>query len=403
MKKRVLALLLVTTTILGCTACSSSDSKLEYVDSTFASSADISSGSSFSTNSSASVSGYTNSSSSSSDSDYDYSESTSDNNKDTTTETTDNNENTDTTLYESKLVYKCDTTVETLDYDKAYSALQDLMTKYNCIIESEKFNDSNSSYAYYNYSYSGYDVKRTDVITIRVPSANYSSFIDEYGTLGNIISKSQTVDNITQDYYDTTMQVEALESQMELYEQMLNEATTIEDKITLTDSITTLQYQINSYKTQIRTMDMDVAYSYVYLTLKEVVEYSEVEEVTKTNTFVDRLKNTCTDTWKGFLVFLENLLFLIIRLLPTIIIVGIILIIIRLFFWKKIKAARTVRKAKEQAEIARFMNARYGTNVNNIPNVNVQTVSNNVSTDINRVNTEDTTESALLKYDETKK
>jgi hypothetical protein len=383
-------------------------------DDTFSVSADIassSSGSLFSSvsssysNASASVSGYD-----SSDYDYDYdseySESSSEDNDSTVTETV-NTESADTTLYESKLVYKCDTTVETLDYDEAYSALQDLMTKYNCIIESEKFSDNNSSYEYYNYSYSGYGVKRTDVITIRVPSANYSDFMNEYGTLGNVISKSQTVDNITQDYYDTTMQVEAMESQMELYEQMLEEATTIEDKITITNSITNLQYQINSYKTEIRTMDMDVAYSYVYLTLKEVVEYSEVEPVTKTNTFVDRLQNTCVETWKNFLTFLENLLFLIIRLIPTIVIIAIIIIIIRVFFWKKIKKNRADRKAKEQEEIARYMNARYNTNTTSTGTESTvsseQTEDNASNIDVSKIDNENISVSTLLKYDETKK
>ena len=57
----------------------------------------------------------------------------------------------------------------------------------------------------------------------------------------------------------------------------------------------------------------------------------------KTNKFVDRLLNTIKYTWKDFLTACENLLFAIIRLIPTIVILLIIFVIYKIFLSKKIK------------------------------------------------------------------
>ena len=352
MKKKITALLIALTTVMSLTACSSGSSTSSAVNSTSGStSSDIA----YSTNDSY---GFSSEYKGSSDETYDYEETVENNDyneadkEDIESEnidnTTNNSSNSNIVLVEDKLVYKCYVDIETLDFDKSYAALQDMMEKYNCVISSETFGDESISYFYDSYysSSSKYKTGRTDEIVIRVPSANYKSFISEYGELGNVTSKTQTVDNITQEYYDTTSQVDGLKAEMERLEIMMSQATEIEDMITINQAITELQSEINSLTTYIRTMDSDVAYSYVTMSLREVLEYSEVEQPVKKNTFIDRLKNQCVDTWKGFLNFLENLLFTIISLIPAIVIIGIIVIIIKLTCRNKIKTWKENRKLK---------------------------------------------------------
>lgn len=350
MKKKITALLIALTTVMSLTACSGGSSSSSTISSASGSaSSDIA----YSTNDSYGFSSEYKGNS------YDYEETVETDNynevdkENTESENTDNktnnNSNSNIVLVEDKLVYKCYVDIETLDFDKSYTALQDMMQKYNCVISSETFGDESISYFYDSYysSSSKYKTGRTDEIVIRVPSANYKSFISEYGELGNVTSKTQTVDNITQEYYDTTSQVEGLKAEMERLEIMMSQATEIEDMITINQAITELQSEINSLTTYIRTMDSDVAYSYVTMSLREVLEYSEVEQPVKKNTFIDRLKNQCVDTWKGFLNFLENLLFTIIGLIPAIVIIGIIVIIIKITCKNKIKTWKENRKLRK--------------------------------------------------------
>lgn len=280
---------------------------------------------------------------------------------DKTSNTISDNNDTNIVLVEDKLVYRCNMNVETLNYDESYATLNELMKKYNCVISSEIFEDRATSYMYNGYKSSNDNYKsgRTNTIVIRVPSANYNNFVNEYGKVGNIISKTQTVDNITQQYHDTTSQVEGLKAQMQRLETMLAQATEIEDMITINESITELQTEINSLTTEIISMDNDVAYSYITMQITEVVEYSDVEQPIKRNTFIDRLKNQCKDTWKGFLNFLENSLFTIISLLPALVIIGIIYLIVRLTCKKKItawKESRKLRKINSMNELIALLN-----------------------------------------------
>lgn len=288
----------------------------------------------------------------------------------------DNSTNSNIVLVEDKLVYRCYVDIETLDFDKSYETLQNMMQKYNCVVSSETFGDKSISYFYdSNYpSSSRYKNGRTDEIIIRVPSANYKAFVSEYGELGNVTSKTQTVDNITQEYYDTTSQVEGLKAEMERLEDMMSQATEIEDMITINQAITELQSEINSLTTYIRTMDSDVAYSYVTMSIREVLEYSEVEQVVKKNTFIDRLKNQCIDTWKGFLDFLENLLFAIIGLIPAIVILGVIYVVIRITCKDKIKAWK--EKRKQQKEMINSL-LKYDSNKNEQVDTNVKEQDDN--------------------------
>lgn len=357
MKKKITALLIALTTVMSLTACSGGSSTSSTISSA---SGSASSDTMYSTNSNYGISSeYKSSSDEMYDYDYeyneeavttdDYTESNTENVENENINNTINNTSSNIVLVEDKLVYRCYVDIETLDFDKSYAALQDMMQKYNCVISSETFGDESISYFYDSYysSSSKYKTGRTDEIVIRVPSANYKSFISEYGELGNVTSKTQTVDNITQEYYDTTSQVEGLKAEMERLEIMMSQATEIEDMITINQAITELQSEINSLTTYIRTMDSDVAYSYVTMSLREVLEYSEVEQPVKKNTFIDRLKNQCVDTWKGFLNFLENLLFTIIGLIPAIVIIGIIVIIIKLTCRNKIKTWKENRKLRK--------------------------------------------------------
>lgn len=253
-------------------------------------------------------------------------------------------------IFDEKLVYSCSMDMETKSYDSSYLALKGLIEKHGGIIENERFSDSNSYLD--DYRRSGMGIQRRVIMTIRIPSNNYYSFLSETADCDvHVTSKNSSVENITQTYYDTQTSLEGLKIQLARLKSMLESTYDIKDLITLNDRISQLEIEIAQKQTTIRRMDTDVAYSYVNIELSEVAEYTEIDEPIKTNTFFDRLKNQIDNTWKGFLSFCEWLLFTVIGLIPTIIILGIIFIIIKLLFGKKIKAS--VDKRKEEDKMMR--------------------------------------------------
>ncbi len=249
----------------------------------------------------------------------------------------------DIVLLEEKLVYYCDLNIETLDYAATIASIRENIAKYDGIIQSEVENDSSRNWYYSDYRKTGGTM--SSYLQVRIPSANYESFLSELNGAGRITSKSKSVDNISQEYYDTATQIEALQIQERNLLKMFDECETIEDMITVESRLSEIQYQLNALQTHRRYMDMDVAYSYVNINVTEVMEYHYDEAPVRKNKFIDRLGNTIKATGKGFLAFLEGLLFLAIRLFPYIIIAGIVCLIFR----KRISRFLADRKAYKAA------------------------------------------------------
>lgn len=93
---------------------------------------------------------------------------------------------------------------------------------------------------------------------------------------------------------------------------MLADITNDEYAVAIERELTDVQIQIANIKTRMNEIQTDVAYSYVYITINEVKEYTA--EPVKTDTFFERLSATVSDAASGFLDFLETLLYIIIYL-----------------------------------------------------------------------------------------
>ena len=259
-------------------------------------------------------------------------------------------------LLEDKLIYRCTMSLETLDFDNTYDNILGAVASMGGIIQSERMNNNNGSYSSYRYSSSKYVNGKECTLTVRIPSEYYREFTNIAGELGNLISKNSSTENITQQYYDSTAQLEGLQIQLARLQEMLRSATEIEDLITLNKEISDLEYRIGVLTTDIRTMDMDVAYSYVTVTILEVVEYTEIEEAKK-DTFFNRLLDTFKDSFENVADFLEEALFAVIMIAPFLVLIAIVFIVINKLFGKKIKAKKEEKK-QEYKEIISILSTK---------------------------------------------
>lgn len=277
----------------------------------------------------------------------DYESSTSD-----TAESIKTEENTESemTLNMEKLVYKCAMSIETMEYQKSYDAIKAALEEVGGIVQYERQTDDGSRWYYEDYVKHNGTLHAT--ISCRVPTAKYNEFVNSVSGVGKVMDKQTSVDNISQEYYDSTTKVQSLKIQEERLLTMLSQATTIEEMLNIEDRLEDLRYEISQLETKIIYMDMDVAYSYVDIELEEVLEYSVVEEPVKKNTFIDRLVNTVKDSADEFLDLCEELLFTFIYLIPYILIGGVAIIVICKV--RKIKA-RDLFKRKKNEEIKDLM------------------------------------------------
>ena len=268
--------------------------------------------------------------------------------------------NSESLKYEDKLVYEANVVVETMDFDKTYADLLKLIEANGGRIENEQYDATNTSYSYNYMDYSGFQTTKIDNLVIRIPSSNYKVFMDADTELGNVISKQQSLTNITQTYYDTTTRKELLEGQLEYYKHQLE---LIEEKmmdcedyeyvisqmVELEDRIVNVQNQINICTSDVKTMDMQVTYSTVYLTINEVKEYTEIIPVVEEDdSFGARLVETVKNSALKFVEILEGILLAIITMLPYLIVIAAFVFVIILIV-KSILKAKGKAKARKAA------------------------------------------------------
>lgn len=244
---------------------------------------------------------------------------------------------------QEKLVYTCNLSLETLTYDETIKTIMQKIEEYNGIIEYEKETDNAYNWYYENY------VKDSGTmnmyLTIRIPSEKYEEFLSSIEGSGRVVSKDANVLNISKQYYETEAIIESLKIQEQRLLEMMNKAQTIDDMITIETRLTEVQTELNKYNTELESMDTDVAYSTINISIDEVLEYNYSEQGKKTNTFIDRLKNTIVDSWEFFFDSLEGILFFIIRMIPVAVIIGVIGIPCTIIIKKKI-----IKKKKEEKD-----------------------------------------------------
>ncbi|MBE5957341.1 MAG: DUF4349 domain-containing protein [Lachnospiraceae bacterium] len=217
-------------------------------------------------------------------------------------------------LNTEKLIYKCDINIETLKFADTITEFQKLVSKYDAFIETEKtYTDDSYTYDDYDEYYDGsYDYSyRNDyglgyyTATVRVPASKYNDFVNDTDGIGTLKNKSQNVTNVSQEYSDLTVELEVLEAQKDDYLSMLKEAKSLKDMdnvIKISDKIASVNTEINKIKTRLNTIDNDVAYSFVTVTISEVKEIVEHSE----DTFMTRFKREVKQGWYDFGFGLQN-------------------------------------------------------------------------------------------------
>lgn len=161
----------------------------------------------------------------------------------------------------TKLIYTANLTIESKDFDAARTALTDAVSAAGGYLES-----SNES------SYTG--SSRTLSLTIRVPQDNYASFLEAAAQAGNLVDKSEQVQDVTTQYMDIEARLSNLTAQRTRLQELQASAENLSDLLEIESSLSDVQYQIESWQSQLDWYSQQVSCSTVYLSLDEVKEYT---------------------------------------------------------------------------------------------------------------------------------
>lgn len=232
-----------------------------------------------------------------------------------------------------KLIKTVDMDVETREFDKVMSALEEQIGTLGGYIENmDTYNGS--SYTYYRSS-------RNASMTIRIPKDKLDGFLETVSEISNVVRCSEKVEDVTLAYVDLESHKNALRTEQTRLLELLEKAESIEDILTIEQRLSEVRYALESMESQLRTYDNKVDYSTVYLSVEEVKELTPVAEETVGERIVNGFKESLRDIGEEIQEF--GIWFVV--HIPYMVVWGIILVAAAVVI-KKLRKRRRERKAK---------------------------------------------------------
>ena len=168
-----------------------------------------------------------------------------------------------------KIIYSADATLESTSFDEAVKSVLALIDEYKAYVESSSMNGSN-----YSSISSGNAGSRSAEYVIRVPAESFEKLMSSLSTIGNVPYSHVYTENVSSQYYDTEARLRTYRAQEERLLELLDKAETVSDVIEIENELTVVRYRIESLQTTLNGWDRQVSYSTVYLSLREVKEYT---------------------------------------------------------------------------------------------------------------------------------
>ncbi len=212
---------------------------------------------------------------------------------------------------ERKIVKYCTLEMETMEFDQALEDIVRIVEEAGGYIQNQEVGGR----SFYNQ---GEYYERNASISARIPADQLDAVTESVGGLCNVVSKNESMDDITDSYYDAQARLDTLKLQEERLLDILSKAEKLEDVITLEQALSDVRYQIESLTASLKRMDSQVTYSYLNLNLREVVEYNLLKNQPKT--FWDKLQASGARSLENISGALQGILFFVIEDLPVMLI-----------------------------------------------------------------------------------
>lgn len=215
-----------------------------------------------------------------------------------------------------KLIKTINLDVETMDFDTFVQALKDKVETLGGYFETSNIEDS-------YYTGNGSKV-RTGSFVIRVPKDQIDVLSRDVSSIGNVVRTNESVEDVTLQYTDTQTHIDALKAEQEKLLELMKEATSVEDTITIESRISDVSRELEYYQSLMNQYDNQIDYATLNIELYEV----EKETDTQTQGIGERMKNGLLETFENISEGCQNLIVDFVSILPYLGILAIIVIVI---------------------------------------------------------------------------
>ena len=191
--------------------------------------------------------------------------------------------------YDKKIIKDARIGLEVKEYSNYKNDLDSVVYSINGYISSENLDKDNYSI--------------NCEITIRIPSQKFEQLIIflEKGS-EKLLYKNLSARDITEEYIDLETRLKTKKEVEKRYIQLLSRAKNIEEILQVEEKIRRLREEIESKEGRLKYLKNQVAFSTVYLSLVQKMDYKY--EPVKEKSFWQRLFKSIDKGWKGFIEFL---------------------------------------------------------------------------------------------------
>ncbi|MBO4383927.1 MAG: DUF4349 domain-containing protein [Clostridia bacterium] len=253
-------------------------------------------------------------------------------------------------LINRKIIRNASLGIETLDFDSFVKAINDKVAELGGYVQSNVVRNRSSYYDYRNGGTKKY--LRSAEIVYRIPADRLDEFLAAADGLGNIISRNETVSDVTESYVDVEARLRSLRTEYDTLLGLLSRAENLEEIIMLQDRLTNVRYEIESYEARLRSYDSQIAFSTVSIDLSEVERETAVAEETFGEETARRFRESLEDVGEGFRDFAAWFLGNLPRILVFLFFVVCIPLVIVLIIVGSVKRKRRKKKALAEAKAA---------------------------------------------------
>ena len=229
---------------------------------------------------------------------------------------------------------------ETEDMDTLTANLDERIASFGGYVESQSvYNGS----AYETYR------RRNASLTVRIPADKVDGFVESVGEVSNVTSQEKNREDITLTYVATESRMKALQTEETRLLELLAQAETMEDLLTIEARLTDVRYELESVTSQMRLYDNQVDFATIHLNIREVKEYTPVEEPT----FWERITEGFADSIEGVGQSIVDFIAWVIIASPYLVVYGVALVVVA-FLVRRLRkigrARKEARKAKKKAQ-----------------------------------------------------
>lgn len=235
---------------------------------------------------------------------------------------------------ERKLIRNVSMNLETQEFDALTKSISDAVTFFGGYMEQADVS-GNSLY------WSGERSSRYSNITARIPENKLDAFLTEVSSQGNVTYKNESVQDVTLQYTDITSRKKTLQMEQERLWELLEKAESVDAVIALEARLSEVRYQLESIESQLRTLDNQIVYSTVYLSIQEV----QVLTSTDPDTIPVRIQKGLSRSFNTLKISSVDFLVWFISSLPILAVFAVLVFIAVIILKKPLKRRKT-RKQK---------------------------------------------------------